>query len=397
MLNLDIIQNLIALNDAQPVRVNPARCLNARYKARKCEKCLACPTDAISLAGGAHVELDTGRCVECGLCAAVCPSHAFTPNGSSDDAILDAVAEYANIEFVCKRATESCAPNVERVMTTACLARLSSDLLIAAAAEHSSVWLNDSLCAECPIGERTHPQIVALIDTAKHLLAVWNREQTIKPYTGEALASPRSLTRAGASGTELSRREMFSFFRDNVGRAAGMVIAASLGNANVAKPQAATEHQPLERALAKLGRPPGEYVADARFATIEVATSCTACRVCAIMCPTRAIEYREAGGYFVLAFHARACLGAECGLCQMACQVNAVKLMPGATGDALESREEQVLRAGALTICGKCQVPFATELGEINCPLCRAAESKYKTLLRDILKKESNDSPNREE
>lgn len=374
------------------MRVDPARCLNARHKARKCDKCLACPTDAITLAGGTRVELDARRCVECGLCAAVCPSHAFTPNGSNDDTILDAVAEYANIEFVCKRATETRAPNIERVMTVACLARLSSDLLIAAAAEHSSVWLNDSLCAECPIGKRTHPQIVALIDAARHLLAAWNRDQTIKHYTGEVLASPRPLTRAGASGAEMSRREMFSFFRDNIGRAAGMVVAASLGSTNAAKTHEAGETQPLERALAKLGKPPGEYVAAARFATIEVAASCTACRVCAIMCPTRAIEYRETGGYFVLAFTTRACLGAECGLCQIVCQVNAVKLAPGVTRDALDSREERVLRAGSLTICGKCQVPFATEPGEINCPLCRATEAKYKTLMRDILKKESDDS-----
>jgi NAD-dependent dihydropyrimidine dehydrogenase PreA subunit len=391
MLNLDIIQNLIASNDAQPVQVNPARCLNARHKARQCEKCLACPTDAISLISGARVELDARRCVECGLCASVCPAHAFTPNGSSDDAILDAVAEYSNIEFACKRAVETRVPNAERVMTLACLARLSSDLLIAAAAEHANVWLNDSLCAECPLGKRAHPQIVALIDAAKHLLAAWNREQIIKPYTDAELASPRRLTRARASGAEMSRREMFSFFRDHVGRAAGMVVAASLGRARVAKPQAAAETQSLERALMKLGKPLSEYIADTRFATIEVAASCTACRVCAILCPTRAIEYRETEGYFVLAFHARACLGAECGLCQIACQANALKLTPGAARDALESREEHILRAGALTICGKCQTPFATEPGEINCPMCRAAEAKYKMLMKDILNKESND------
>ncbi len=391
MLNLDVIQKLIELNDAQPLRVNPRLCLNAKHKGRACAKCLDCPTDAITIAGNTRVELDVARCVECGLCASVCPTHAFMLDRVSDQAILDAVAPHAHtesafgIEFACKRASDTRAPSVERVMPVPCLARLSSDLLTALGAEHATVWLNDSPCHACPIGARTHPQIIALADAAERLLAAWNRGDTIRRYTNaeSQLTESRQLKILMPNNPELSRRELLSFFRGNLGRAAGMVVAASLGNA----PQparAGLDEKPLERALTKLGKPQRDFIASQRFATIQVAPLCTACRVCAIMCPTRAIEYRETGGYFVLAFHPRACLGVECGLCQIACQPNALKLMPGATSDALGAREEQVLRAGALTICNECKALFATEPGEIHCPICRAAQAKHAELMKEF-------------
>ncbi len=386
MISFDIIEKLIAASDARPVTVNAEACLNAKHKDRACAKCLGCPTDAITLVEGTRVELNAQRCIECGLCAAVCPTRAFTASGANDGTLLDGVASDARIEFACPRATTTRTQNIARVTPVNCLARLSSDLLVALAAEHESIWLNDAPCSKCPIDERTHPHIVALIDAAERLLAAWKRTDVLRLYSvaESQLIEPRAITRGAQSVAALSRRELFSFLRGNLGRAAGLVVAASMGN----QPKPASAHvKPVDRALTKLGAAHDEHIATERFATIAVAASCTACGLCAKICPANAIEFRSDGGYFVLGFFARRCLGVDCGLCQLICPVDAIELTPGVAAHALSAPATQTLRSGALTLCNKCYTPFALEPGMLTCPMCRAAEAKRNTLLNDLFKK----------
>jgi ferredoxin len=382
VLNLDALEKLLGSDDA-PIRLNGALCINLRHKERACAKCVACPTDAITITG-TRVEFDANKCVACGLCAAVCPTNAFTTQ-QTDGAILDAFGDAAPIEFACKRASGTRAPNVAGVMTLTCLARMSPDLLTALGAEHARVWLNDAPCAACPIGARTHPQIVAMVDAATHLLAAWNRGDALKRYTESEteLIETRALQRAGDA--EISRREMFSFFKSNLGRAAGLVVAASLGDAT--KSNASAPVNTMERARARLGAPTSEYVASARFATLEVAAYCTACGLCAKICPSKAIEFRSKEGYFVLGFEPPKCIGVECSLCKMICPAHAITLSPGATREDVNARDQKVLRAGSLTVCVKCFTPFATEPGESFCPACRAIEANAKTLANELFKK----------
>ncbi len=385
MLTRNVIEKLIAAADAQPVRVNAAACLNARHKERHCDACLACPTDAIQLRG-AQVELDSTRCVECGLCAAVCPTRVFTTQ-ENDAAILNAVAACANVELACPRKTDfetTRAPKVAGARQVACLARLSPELLTALAAEHETVWLNDSPCADCPIGARAHPKILAARDAANRLLAAWQRSDAIRCYTDSALGAARKVARIGNPNQALSRREFFSFFRSNAGRA---VVAASLGGSPKAdSSRAVPDSETFSRALAKLGTPAAETVASERLATIQVAESCTACGLCAKICPTHAMEFRADGGYYVLAIQPRACLGDACGLCALICPAHAITLTAGVARDALTVSDPAPLRSGALTICRQCNTPFAAEPGQSLCPVCREIEVKRAALTRGLFK-----------
>lgn len=386
-MNFETLEKLLGAYEQAPIRVESTRCLNLRHKARACDACHACPADAIRFDDRAPVALDETKCVACGLCVSVCPSSAFsaTPN---DSAILDTLAAYPHVEFACKRAKQTRAPQIERVMTLTCLARLSGDLLFALGAEHSRVWLNDAPCVECPIGARTHPHIVALAQAARRTLAAWQRDARIMRYAeaDAELGAPRELA---ASHTQpLSRRELFSFLRGNLGRAAGIAVAASL---NVT-PSHADATPALDRALAKLGAPANDCVASECFATVRVSAACTACGLCAKQCPTRAIEFRNDGGYFVLGFQAHRCFGIECRICQLICPANAVTLEPGIASVALQSREQIVLRAGQLALCVKCQTPFAQVENETQCSVCRNAKPRYSDLVRDLFKPK-HDSP----
>jgi len=380
VLNFETLEKILGAHEPAPIRLDAARCLNRRHKARACAECQACPTDAIVFADGVPTALDETKCVTCGLCASVCPSGAFATH-PHDAALLDAVAAYPIVELACKRATETRAPNVERVMTVACLARLNHDVLVALGAEHARAWLNDVPCAECPIGARAYPRIVALVNAARRTLSAWQRDMALALYTlTEAeLGTPRALTQSAP--TELSRRELFSFLRGNLGRAAGMVVAATL---NVA-PSQAPSTPAFERAQATLGVPPANLTGE-RFATIRVDEACTACGLCAKQCPTRAIEFRADAGYFVLDFHAHQCLGTACRICELYCLPRVLTIEPGVASQVWHAREPIHLRTGQLALCTKCQTAFALVADESLCPTCRNEKNKWSALARDLFK-----------
>jgi energy-converting hydrogenase B subunit K len=396
MFNRRVVEKLIAATDAPPVRVNAAACLNAKHKGRHCDACLACPTDAIHLRG-ALVELDAARCTECGVCLATCPTGVFAANDSDDAAILRAAESFAHVELACQRrqphdATR--APQVGGVVTLKCLARLSPELLTALAAEHPTVWLDDSPCADCPIGARTHPRVRVACEAANCLLAAWNRPP-IKCYTGSAdqlATQARRVSGLTEKDQRASRRELFAFLSRRATQSAATVIAEMISGSpapsveGMDASERSRPRQTLLRALTSLGGMQAEYVASDRFASIRIAESCTACGLCARICPTRALQFHAADNSFVLVLDTRNCLATACRLCELICSPHAIALTMGATRESLATNY-QTLRSGALSVCRQCSTPFAAAAGQSLCSICRDAETKRKALVDDLFKK----------
>lgn len=377
---------ILDLIEPRLLRVNDVACLKARHKDRHCKACLACPTGAIHL-DGSRVQIEWARCNECGWCAAVCPVHAVWLDGWNENAVLDIAAPYSQIEFTCSRKENpgtTRTPNAQVVLVIPCLARLSSDLLTALAAEHTFVWLNDSACTACLMGERVQPQILATRDQANNLLATLNRDDAVRCCSDtDKLSAARTVVCISPSAQPLSRREFFSYLTRHAARAAGAAIG--IPGAGSEKPASNRGGTVLGHALTKLGAPEKDFISSERFATINVAESCTACGLCAKFCPTQAIQLRNDERYFALTFLPRDCLGIPCALCELFCPADALTITPGIASRALVG-DAQKLHAGTLALCEKCHTLFAADGEQGLCSICRAVKAKDAALIHDLFK-----------
>jgi NADPH-dependent glutamate synthase beta subunit-like oxidoreductase len=125
------------------------RCLGcttgARLTAEKCAQCLTCmrvcPYGAPSIKMGGMVYFDPDACVACGACSSLCPAHAISLEGFSEEEMsrrIDHVLANEGLDttlvFAC-----GCTPNLPeipgsdvRTITVTCLLRLSEQRILEA-------------------------------------------------------------------------------------------------------------------------------------------------------------------------------------------------------------------------------------------------------------------------
>jgi Fe-S-cluster-containing hydrogenase component 2 len=363
------------------VRAIPDRCLNRRHKDNRCALCLACPTGAIT-AAALSVQVNPEKCVACGLCASVCPTEAFTVKGPAlaDLLRLAAGGRGASLEVACPRRSpfEKSRSSAGAVLRVSCLGWLSPSILIAMVAQGiTGFWLDDTACATCPIGS-AHEAIERAADTANRLLTFLGRPPAVALYTKDAdrLGKTRSLEVWDPEQPVYSRRDLFSAFR----RAATQTAVRVADQAMPAPAPAKLPHRvPAQRALLSVALPhlivgsvPAGSLSGLPLGRVEVSQACTACGLCARLCPTGALVFAQAGERYSLSFSVTECLGEACRLCRLICPVQAVKLAEQAAPSQLVNVAPLTLRAGTLVPCSRCGARMAAPAdGLAVCHACQ--------------------------
>jgi MinD superfamily P-loop ATPase len=336
---------------------------------------------------GKPPEWEPARCEHCFACLTVCPAEAFSEdrtfagirNSPGEDKLKDLLAcavrlEQRTIALVCRRN-----PNLDQqapetkvsLQIQGCLAGISAGMYLSLlAAGSDKVCIRMDACQSCS-WKSLRSQVINQVSVAERLLSATGRPGSLKIVEWDQL-QPRNHTPVwDIHNPPLSRRDLF--------RMAGIFGKVAEIQALAEAPEqreriAPREHRRLVNALRQVARvmvEPETSLAGMGFANLQVSDACAACGACARACPTGAIVYAENEDQtvFLLAFNPLDCNG--CQACLHACVAGAIQVDRSPTfADVFDAKLPVRLRAGRLTRCQRCQLPFASVAGKRLCPVC---------------------------
>jgi len=365
-----------------------ASCVRASSKMSECTKCVEiCPVKTIEIVENIPT-FTPSACVDCGGCAGVCPTEAFSLNNFSTVDFFFEVAEN-------KEKLISCKKNIP------CLSILSVEHLISLAlASDEPVVLDLGHCQTCEIRDPLFAQIKQNIEEANFVLSSFTEKQLLS----EMIAYKEK----GANGSEVveeekeepSRRSFLSnlsltgaarqkaVFDEAV--AAGEQKRFDIDSAVIAKIK--NKRLPDKRkilfTMLKRTEKPKQYEVlpeeEISFVSQKfVDERCTNCQICYRICPTGALS--SDAKFSVINFDAMLCV--KCRLCHDSCEPEAIQLQPGFEIKEFFEPTQRTLATFDIKRCYECGSYFTYTGGEQVCPRCAIEEEEAMTLHENARKR----------
>ncbi len=380
-----MLDTLVTLAEqfAGPVRLNVEACLNSKHKGQPCSYCAeACPTEAIKLTNDVFspVEMDLELCVKCGGCVSACPTGAFSQPTLVDEHrnLMKVINELKGspVELTCPRhpGTGSSSLPVDSIVDAGkCLASLPLSVLLSlAVALSNDLWINDRLCANCPISRAVEP-VRKRVEAANAFLRAWGHSGRI--HLASELEPSREHPAEFYDGQQpgYSRREFFSALSRLMLKTMGAIVEEAVP---VPIPEPAgslpQERINLKAVIAGMGEPGIETI-DLKghpFGNLEISDSCSGCNLCVRICPTGALTSEIEEGIFKLNFTEPDCLG--CDLCAISCPEKAISVESTLDTETFSRSRPITLIQGRVVHCRKCGAPIIEREGkEPLCYICK--------------------------
>jgi ferredoxin len=368
--------------DGPDIVFAPARCLHERDPFATCDLCVeACPAGALQFADDGII-FDNEACVACGVCLPLCPVGAFSgPTGAAEVLrFAKHLADGQTLELLCARhpQPETGPPQTDIALSTSgCLAALGPSVYVGLAALGvAHVAVRTDACADCPLAA-ARQTIDLNVEKAQRILKAWERADAVAVVLPDRTMQPRPVVEADKPlvGRRQLFRAIFNTEADNP--AADALLADDLGDADTpGRRYPPLERRRLQRALALL--PPVHPqalcpapLAGQAFSTLGAGPACTACGVCAEVCPTGALQLvlNDDTDEFVLAFLPSACTG--CDACLHLCDVDALYHNPVPFVADIVADEHTIIHSGTFQRCQKCGTRTAGQLSDRGlCPVC---------------------------
>jgi ferredoxin len=361
----------LAAMDRSNIKLDTTCCLHTQDRYSTCKTCFdICPVGAIQ--PGKPPTLNLDKCQTCLACLPVCPTGAF----QADDAVnglLTCISriETNRIELVCEQQknAELGDETGTALRIKGCLAGLGSGvylMLVALGIERIIVRLD--ACSNCEWAN-LRKQVELQVSQARQLLGMWGKSESLVCWSECMTNMPRSLW--DAANPPLTRRDLFRMAAQQ-GKIA-MARAMENKSANQEKNPGYNRRRLLgvvEHLAAPCVETPMQ-LHDFGFASLTVSDICTACGVCANVCPTQALHLEKVAddSSFALMFSARECIGCEA--CEHVCAPAAITIDHAPFFDQIFGKAEALaVHTGKLRRCSRCHTLIAERNGEELCALC---------------------------
>jgi ferredoxin len=302
----------------------------------------------------------------------VCPVGAYTANDAVAS-LMNAVRnlEDCPVELLCERnphAAQGFSKESTGIRIKGCLAGLGSGAyFVLAAFGRAQILVRTDACSGC-VWETLPSRVEAQVRQAKQVLEVWGKEGNLTSIS--LLDSPVERPLWEGTNPPLSRRDLFmSAFRQ--GRETLARAVDDLGT--VADHLPGRDRLRLLNAVKHMPAPTPGHTGSLKnmdFAWISISETCTACGVCASICPTSALQFGKnpEETTYNLTFSARNCV--SCEMCINVCEPSAISLEHDPAFAQVFNQETVSIHAGALIKCKKCGVLTVAKPGVDLCPLC---------------------------
>ncbi|MGF7184525.1 ferredoxin [Desulfitispora alkaliphila] len=370
-----------------PMAVEHKRCIKVKSPMSSCDKCLQnCPVDALKIDLEGKITF-SDNCIECGHCAAACPTQALAIQEPTELNLLNRAEKLGKsggtVVLGCKQHPVKGAES----MLVPCLGALTPEFLLNLEMRSYPVYvtLDEENCAQCKMmsGQEKFQEA--------HKKALELKDLLVLPGTGlkvvekvPTIKQPTGKKRARQVEVDEGRRNFFGSIFGGLKKApqaavdtiAEPFIEKGEEHPVITKmPEITTDRiKLLQNAVLQTGTK-GEVPVPHITRPKSGENPCFFCRACATMCPVGALNCDEEAGE--LTHNTRDCTG--CGLCTEICFHKSLELKPSLLSE-LGEKEKRVLFSGTKGTCESCGVQTTSSDQIEKCPICRKKEAENQVL-----------------
>lgn len=307
--------------ESSTLLINEAACINIRGRVKTCAACRdACRWDALSLSLEG-IRLDVAQCTACGACVPSCPVGAMQLREFSPQGFLTSLDRQPTVHIHCSASCDS-----EKGVAIPCHSVLDARLLAAAYAMATVSFYLHGLdqCGRCAKGNAT-----AQVSLMQQTLRTWFEQQApdVISASGNMEEEKRETWRQDQS---IRSRRGFLHGAGMWATAGAVAWLLPSGNAHDNE----SEVSPSFRVDLEQKRPAAyqalllEHVSDLPWRQLpwwkrNITKACTACLVCAQLCPTGALDAWSKPATRGVDFELGLCT--SCGLCERLCPEQAIE------------------------------------------------------------------------